>query len=498
MINKIPFSNYFLSLLSGIIIGLAYLPYKLGFLSYIGFIPIFHIWSNNNSSKNGRFGFIFGFTYNIISNYWIAYNSGTVINVAIFSLIITVIYLAFFWCALGFTVGILKHKINSFFYLPFLVVLLEWVRGIGPLGYSWGNLALTQTDYTSLIQCIEYGGTHIISFLIISINIFFYFGIIKKRISYIFFNLLLILGLYITGTARIKMFNYSNNMSINVAVIQPNVDPNEKWDYSSRIQTINFMDSLHTIAVSLNPELIIFPETALPAYLRLNKSVRSKIQSKVDNSRIPVLIGTVDRIFDNDGKKIYYNSSMYLKPNRDFEVYSKIHLVPFAEYDLLPNLIHPLEKLNLNIDRGVFKPGKDYKVFKDEGFCFSNLICFESSIPNITRKFVDKGAQFITIQANDGWLGTSAGPYQHFELARLRAIENRIFIIRSSNTGISGVISPNGEVIKKIPLGVQSVFIEKINLVNKGSYYSIYGDIFAKICTAILLIMIFIRCVLKI
>ena len=130
---------------------------------------------------------------------------------------------------------------------------------------------------------------------------------------------MVILGLYITGTARIKMFNYSNNMSINVAVIQPNVDPNEKWDYSSRIETINFMDSLHTIAVSLNPDLIIFPETALPAYLRLNKSVRSKIQSKVDNSRIPVLIGTVDRIFDKDGEKIYYNSSMYLKPDRDFE-----------------------------------------------------------------------------------------------------------------------------------------------------------------------------------
>ena len=498
MFNKTIRSNYFLSLTSGLFIGIAYLPFKLGFLTYIGFIPIFHIWINNNQFKNGKFGFIFGLTYNLISNYWIGYNSGTDISVAIFSLLLTVFYLALFWYVLGFIIGILKEKISFFIFIPFLVVSLEWIRGLGPLGYSWGNLALTQTDYTSLIQSIEYGGTYLISFIIISINVFFYFGFLNKRIIYFFINLLIILGLYITGNARMKMFDGNKGSSIKVAIIQPNVDPNDKWDYSSRIKTIQYMDSLHANAISLNPDIIIFPETALPAYLRLNNSVRSKIQLKVDNSKIPVLIGTVDRIFDKDRKKQYYNSSMYLKPNVDFEMYSKIHLVPFAEYDLLPNIIHPLEKLNLNIDRGVFKPGKNYKVFKDDNFYFSNLICYESSIPSITSQFIKNGAQFITIQANDGWLGTSAGPYQHFELARLRAIENRVSIVRSSNTGISGVILPNGKVVKKIPLGVQSVFMEKIDLVNKGSYYSIYGDIFAKVCTAILFIMFFIRCVLKI
>jgi len=496
--NKLIRSNYFLSLISGIFIGLAYLPIKLGFLSYIGFIPIFHIWINNNHFKNGKFGLIFGVTYNLISNYWIGYNSGTVISVAIFSLLLTVFYLACFWYILGFIIGFTRVKINPLFFLPFLVVSLEWIRSFGPLGYSWGNLALTQTDYISLIQSMEYGGTFIVSFIIISMNILFYCGFQKKRIIYILINLLIILGLYITGNVRIKMFDDNNEDSINIAIIQPNIDPNEKWDYSSRIQTIRHMDSLHTIAISLNPHIIIFPETALPAYLRLNNSVRSKIQSKVDNSKIPVLIGTVDRIFDKDGKKQYYNSSMYLRPKLNFEMYSKIHLVPFAEYDLLPNIIHPLEKLNLNIDRGVFKPGKIYKVFKNNKFYFSNLICYESSIPSIARQFIKNGAQFITIQANDGWLGTSAGPYQHFELARLRAIENRVPIVRSSNTGISGVISPSGKVLKKIPLGVQSVFIEKINLVNNGSYYSIHGDIFAKICSAILLFMFFIRCILKI
>lgn len=484
--------------MSGIVVGLAYLPYKIGFLSFVGFIPIIHVWAHNSHFENGKFGLMFGIIYNLISNYWIAYNSGTSLSVAIFSLMLTVIYLSTFWYILGFIIGISKDKINLIIYSPFLIVLLEWARSFGPLGYSWGNLALTLTDYTSLIQTIEYGGTYLISFIIILINLIFYFGLINKRKIYFIVSFLIIFGLHISGNSRIKIFEKYDETSINVAIIQPNIDPNEKWDYSSRAETIKYMDSLHTIAISLNPDVIIFPETALPAYLRLNNLVRSKIQSRVDLSSVPVLIGTVDRKINKSGEKQYYNSSMYLKPHSDFELYSKIHLVPFAEYDLIPNIIHPLEKLNLNIDRGVFKPGNVYKIFGDENFYFSNLICYESSIPKITREFVKKGAQFITIQANDGWLGKSAGPYQHFELARLRAIENRVSIIRSSNTGISGVIKPSGKVTRKIPIGFQSVFVEKINLVNQGSYYSINGDIFAKICIAILSIVIFKRCFIKV
>ena len=86
------------------------------------------------------------------------------------------------------------------------------------------------------------------------------------------------------------------------------------------------------------------------------------------------------------------------------------------------------------------------------------------------------------IEANDGWLGNTAGPYQHFELARLRAIENRVPVLRSANTGISGVIRPDGTVQKKVPLGKQAVFIEHISIGEPGSFYSRYGDVFAAFC----------------
>ena len=90
------------------------------------------------------------------------------------------------------------------------------------------------------------------------------------------------------------------------------------------------------------------------------------------------------------------------------------------------------------------------------------------------------------IEANDGWLGDTAGPYQHFELARLRAIENRVFVLRSANSGISGVIRPDGTIQKKVSVGEQAVFIEKISIGDiTGSFYSRYGNIFATFCFVI-------------
>jgi apolipoprotein N-acyltransferase len=183
-----------------------------------------------------------------------------------------------------------------------------------------------------------------------------------------------------------------------------------------------------------------------------------------------------------------------MTPNNEYEIYSKIHLVPFAEYDLLPEFLHPLVGLNLNLDRGVFKGGELYKIFEWRNIKFANLICYESSFARYARLFSNKGAQILMIQANDGWLGTSSGPHQHFSLAILRAIENRVPIVRSGNTGISGVILPTGKVKQYKKIQSQAVFIEKILIHSDRSFYSKNGDFFAIICFVIFLFLGPVRC----
>jgi len=477
-----------LAFLSGIIIGLSYLPFHLGFFAYFGFIPLFHIWLNHDYKTNIQSGYIFGLVYNTISNYWMATNSGAEFSVVIFSLISAVFYLSIYWGIAGAIVGLLRKKSTVLICLPFLIVSLEWIRSFGPLGFPWGNLALTQTNYLPILQYNDYAGPYIVSFFIILMNNFIYKVIFNINITLMyqitFFFVLVFF--FIGGWLRI-FYHKPSLKTIDVSVIQPNIDPNKKWDYANRENTIIFMDSLHTEAINQDPDIILFPETALPTYLRLNNRLKKSLQNKVNESGIPILIGTVDRVINSSGKKIYHNSAMYLHPFKEYEMYEKIHLVPFAEYDLMPNISIPLGKLNLNIDRGIFKGGKDYKVFRYKTVNFSDLICYESSFPRYAREFVKNGAKILMIQANDGWLGESAGPYQHFENARLRAIENRIPIVRSANTGISGVISPTGQIQRKIPLGKETVFMETISINSSLSFYSKYGDVFAAISFVIFL-----------
>ena len=115
-----------LAILSGILVGISYLPIKLGFCIYFGFIPILHSWITNNSKSNFTSGLIFGVVYNLISNYWIGTNSGAEIYVVILSLILAVIYLSLFWAFAGYIYGLIKTSRNAYLSLPFLIFALSF------------------------------------------------------------------------------------------------------------------------------------------------------------------------------------------------------------------------------------------------------------------------------------------------------------------------------------------------------------------------------------
>ncbi len=470
-------------IISGFITGLSFHPFNIGFFSWFSFIPLFHIFLISKLKQSLFYGYVFGLSFNLTAFYWIGSNSGADSLTVIGSLIAATSYLAIFWLIAGFLFSLIpiEHRkgIGSLIF-PCLIVSIEWLRSFGPLGFPWANLALSQSKYNLLIQYIDVTGSYGVSFIVISFNVIFY-HMIQKNISLkngLSIIIVIIFGISISGLGRIQNLSNSNK-KVNVAIVQPNIDPNTKWHNKKYI--ISFMDSLHLEAVNLSPDIVVFPETALPSYLVRDNRTRNMLQKTVNYHNVPLLTGTIHTSFDMN-KRYYYNSSMFIKPNEKFNLYSKIHLVPFAEYDLFPAFFHPLSKLNINIDRGNFKAGDNYTIFEFNDFLFSNLICYESSIPDVSRKFVKQGAEFLVIQANDGWLKGSYGPYQHFELARLRAIENRVPIIRSANTGISGVITPDGKIQNKIKIDQEKIIMERVNLSESGSFYTKFGDIFALFC----------------
>jgi len=479
-----------LAILSGILVGISYPPFHLGFLIYIGLIPLIHILLNGDPKQAMRNAFIASITTNFISLYWIGMNSGAGFLPVFASLIGAVLYLSIFFFFFGRLVAYLEKKYSKgLIAIPFAWVTMELVRSYGALGFPWINLAVTQTEYLPLIQSADFLGTYGISFWILLINIGFYIVITSdKKIKSLISTLLIFVIVLIYGIIRIDSFTVPSEKTLTVAVTQPNINPDEKWDPESREQNFALMHGLLDTALAMQPDMVLWPESAVPAYLRLSGHRRRPITNKLIDAQIPLLSGTVDRTIDEERNKYYYNSSIFLDADGSYKIYNKIHLVPFAEYIPLSEKFDAL--LKLNFGQANFTHGTEYKVFEVDSVKFSNVICYESSVPQLLRKFVLNGAQFLTIEANDGWLGKSAGPYQHFELAKLRAVENRVQVVRCANTGISGHIDQLGRVIDKVPLDKKRIFLAQVNPSTQITFYTKYGNVFALLCGFILIIII--------
>ena len=479
------------AIFGGVITGLAYYSEFYGLFAWVSFIPLLHIVSKfKPNSKPFFIGYIFGLFYNLVAFYWIALNSGTSYFLAICSLIAAVLYLSIFWGLLITLVCQIKSYTLKLMIFPFVVVSMEWLRSLGPLGFPWSNLALTQINFLPIVQIMDVTGSYGVSALILIINTILYNFMIKVNKNSAFLLCISILSIFYFWGLGIKKIDYYNKYleTFEVAVIQPNIDPNSKWDSKNKRMIKVRLDSLYEVALSLKPDLILFPETAYPTYLRFDHNIRNYIQKKVDLTGISTLVGTVDRVKSLEDKNNYFNSSFFFTKNQDIQVYNKTHLVPFAEYVPFSDNISIFERMNFG--QGNFSKGQKISIFNLKGLNFSNIICYESSIPSLVNDIVSNGVNFLTIQTNDGWLGNSIGPIQHYNISKIRAIENRIPIVRSGNNGISGMILPNGISINEKPIGTTSVFKVSVPIVNTGSIYSQNGNIFVILCLIFITIIL--------
>jgi apolipoprotein N-acyltransferase len=177
-----------------------------------------------------------------------------------------------------------------------------------------------------------------------------------------------------------------------------------------------------------------------------------------------------------------YNSAFLVGPKATIlGRYDKIHLVPFGEYIPLRGLLFFLEKLVVGI--GDFRSGTDYTVMATPSGRFAVLICFEAIFPDLVRHFVRHGAQFLVHITNDAWFGDSPASYQHVSMVVLRAVENRLPIVRAANSGISAVIDATGRLSQETDLFVRTWVKARISPAGEGTtLYTRWGDLFAYGC----------------
>ena len=257
------------------------------------------------------------------------------------------------------------------------------------------------------------------------------------------------------------------------------------------------MNLYHTMSIesmSYDPDLIIWPETAIPVYLNKNIRYRRIIHSLVDSIGVPVLTGMPAADYENDKK---WNSAGFFQPGDEkIQRYNKIHLVAFGEAIPFDDYFPSLRKLHLG--QANWDKGKEPVVFRSPVIPpFNVVICFESIFPDLVRKFVLKGAQFITVITNDVWFGPHSSPIQHAMIAVLRAIEFHRPVVRCANTGISMIIDPYGRVVDKTGTFERTILTGVITPGTGQTFYLKYGNIFSIFCLFITCVMLILYCFMK-
>jgi apolipoprotein N-acyltransferase len=275
--------------------------------------------------------------------------------------------------------------------------------------------------------------------------------------------------------------------SLSIGLVQPNISQDKKWDVAYIDETLKRYTALSQ-QTGQNLDLLIWPEAATPFFFEKELGYQKIILAILRDSQSPLLFGSPTLRFELDGTPYLLNSAYMLSPERLMTGrYDKRHLVPFGEYIPLKWLLFFLEKLVVGI--GDFKPGQGSMILplpdsSDEIHASIGVpICFEIIFPDLVRRMAMEGANVLVTLTNDAWFGDSAAPYQHFSMAVFRAVENHLAVARAANTGISGFIGPDGQILTETSIFTQQAVTGSIPLrTSPPTFYTQYGDVFSWGC----------------
>jgi apolipoprotein N-acyltransferase len=285
---------------------------------------------------------------------------------------------------------------------------------------------------------------------------------------------------------------------VKITVVQGNIEQKFKWDQEYQNYIMDRYEDLTIEAVKDKPQLIIWPETAVPGFLNYDKELLQWMKNIIQKIKIPLLVGAPT--LDTTDTERYYNSAALFSDKKDIVAqYNKLHLVAFGEFIPFEKQFPFLRKL-FPISGGFISGGK-YTVFRlrtpnsQLPTNFSVLICFEDIFPNLVRQFVKNGADFMVNITNDAWFDKSAAAYQHAANSVFRAVENRRPFARSANTGLSCFIEKTGRIYEKVSKNNKDLFVEGTKTAfitveedKKYSFYTKFGDIFILGCIILLII----------
>lgn len=510
-----------LAALSGLLLFLAWPEPFFTLLIFIAFIPLLFVAENTKSQKE-----LFGYTlitmliWNATTTWWL-WNSTSVGAIA------AIIANSLLMCLPWWGYGIFKRHYNktiSFIALGVFWLSFEYIHLNWELSWPWLTLGNVFASHPSYVQWYEYTGVGGGSLLVLLINLLFYHfwgnpfkkeadkNQSLKRIS----SLLLVA---LVLNANFFLQPTISNSKENIVIVQPNINPYEKFELSNASQQINKLIALSESSLDSNTKIVIWPETAMsvaewqenitqniyyqPIFEFAKKHPNITLISGIETFKNYGTVKETTTAHTNSSGMYYdaFNAAIAIKSGEPIQLYNKSKLVPGVES--LPSFLRFMSPVfeQFGGSTGGYGRSAESKVFKSSGneYITAPIICYESIYGEYINSYVAKGANVLAVITNDGWWGNTPGHKQHLDYARLRAIETRRWVVRSANTGISAVIDDYGEIKEQKSWDTSAVIKYAVPIKNELTFYVKYGDYIFKmsIFSSILFILFHLFMIIK-
>jgi len=468
-------------------------------LLFVCLVPLFSFLSSARNYK-GAFsrGLVSGILLYLLQIYWIVpvliQFGGLPYYLAVPALLLLVFYMSLYLAVFSAGFFLMQREGRFFFFLigvPSAWVGLDWLRSWLFSGFPWLDIGYGFWSLPGLLQAADLFGHYGFTFVIVLVNCLIHvfvaseFSVLQRYRGVL---AVLVLAALVGGysLSRWKAIDkvVAQSPSAMIGIVQGNIEQGLKWSPAQRQRTVqNYIKLSELLLAKQSPTLVLWPETALPFYPR-NNPLLFPIADFVQKRKINLLTGAPWYELEQDQNQRlinYFNGALLMGPDGTFHgSYFKSHLVPYGEYVPLNRYLPFLSPLVEAA--GNFTPGSVEQPLVAGDIKAGVLICFESIFASIPRAWVDSGANVLVNLTNDAWYGKSSAPYQSWAMTVYRAVETRRSVVRSANTGISGLIDPLGRIRSESELFVTWSEAFEVPLLEERTIFVQWGYLFAPVC----------------
>ena len=379
--------------------------------------------------------------------------------------------------SLALTTAVARAGTAALAVAPLLWVGTEGLRGTLFTGFPWVLLGYSQSDTVAPLQVASLVGIYGLSGLVAcpSAALALLATRDRRRSRPHLVAAALLLALPAAGAAwgawRVGQQALVQGPAIRVALVQGNIPQGQKWDPAYRDRILDRYLSLTQEASQQRVDLVVWPESSTPFVFGRDGLQTEVMRAAVRRARVPVVFGS-DEVVD---EREFYNAALVMDERGEIiGSYRKMQLVPFGEYIPVRWLLFFAQPLVEGFSD--FSAGESLTLLPVGAHRLSVAVCYEAVFPWLSRRAVGQGSQMLATITNDAWYGMSAAPYQHFQQARVRAVETGRYLVRAANTGISGVVDPYGRIVVQSPLFQTGLWIGEARWLDGHTVYVRLGD----------------------